>query len=237
VTKVVAKASSTAVIDAAGELKFWFNRLDAAPEGAMTLQGYSNGKLSLSSRFFCAINTAQALSCFRVNQSTATLKKLHVPRFSAEGVIDVSAGPDQICAVTVKSAISCWTYASRGSQLLHLSVPNRMRKAGSARSVQTGDNKNCAIDADHNLTCWGVVEGRKYTEQFEDKERAVRQVSIGQDFFCFIKSVINPDIIDNAGQLGCFNTALNKNLGVPKDFKKDVKQVSVEGGQVCAIKR
>lgn len=92
---------ATAVIDAAGELKFWFNRLIESPEGAKTVQdyskdkmtlssklyfslneypegtrtfqGYSKGKMTLSSKFFCAINDVKELSCFRVIATTSSL--------------------------------------------------------------------------------------------------------------------------------------------------------------------
>jgi len=122
----VAGASSTAVIDNEGVLKFWFNRQNDLPEGVRTFQGYSNNKMSLSKRFFCAINDSQELSCYSIKESQATLKKLQIPRILKEGVVDVSAGNEQICAVAANSAVTCWAYNSRGSQMLF--VPNSLRK-------------------------------------------------------------------------------------------------------------
>lgn len=115
---MVAGALSTAVIDNEGELKFWFNRRDDVPEGVRTFQGYSNGKVSLSKRFFCAINDVRELSCYSVKETQATLKKLQIPRFLKEGVVDVSVGQEQICAVSANSSVTCWRYNSRGSQML-----------------------------------------------------------------------------------------------------------------------
>jgi len=173
---VVAGVFSTAVIDNYGELKFWFNRRNDFPEGARTFEGFSKGKMSLSQRFFCAINDARELSCFRLNPSKASLKKLQTPRSLKGEVLDVSVGAEQICAVSAKSAVTCWTYTSRGVQVLY--VPNRLRKPDSALRVHSAYDKHCAIGSDARLTCWGSTKEKKYKEQFED---TVRQVSMGQD--------------------------------------------------------
>jgi len=116
--KVVAGVFSTAVIDHDGELKFWFNRRNDVPEGARTFEGFSKGKMSLSQRFFCAINDAHELSCFRINATKASLKQLQIPHSLKGEVSDVSTGAEQICAVSDKSAVTCWTYTSRGIQIL-----------------------------------------------------------------------------------------------------------------------
>jgi len=144
----------------------------------------------------------------------------------------VSTGHEQICAVSAKSAVTCWTYTSKGSQILY--VPHRMRKSDSALRVHSSNHKNCAIGTDAKLTCWGSVEGKNYKEQFED---IVKQMSMGKDYFCYIKINPNPDVIDRAGQLECYNTVLGYKIGVPAGLKKDVKYVSVGLGQICAIKR
>lgn len=133
--KVVAGVFSTAVIDNYGELKFWFNRRNDLPEGIRTYGGFSKGKVSLSQSFFCALNDARELSCFRLNPSKASLKKLQIPRSLKGEVFDVSTGAEQICAVSYKSAVTCWTYTSRGVQVLY--VPNRLRKTDSALRVHS----------------------------------------------------------------------------------------------------
>lgn len=133
--KVVAGMFATAVIDKYGELKFWFNRRNDLPAGIRTYGGFSKGKVSLSQHFFCAINDARELSCFRLNPPKAALKRLQTPRSLNGAVLDVSAGDEQICAVSVKSAVTCWTYTSRGVQVLY--VPNRLRKPDSALRVHS----------------------------------------------------------------------------------------------------
>jgi len=132
--------------------------------------------VSLSQSFFCALNDARELSCFRLNPSKASLKKLQTPRSLKGEVLDVSVGAEQICAVSAKSAVTCWTYTSRGVQVLY--VPNRLRKPDSALRVHSAYDKHCAIGSDARLTCWGSTKEKKYKEQFED---TVRQVSMGQD--------------------------------------------------------
>lgn len=90
--------------------------------------------------------------------------------------------------------------------------------------MQTSYNKHCAIGVDARLTCWGSAEGRKYKEQFED---SVRQVSVGMEYFCYVKFT---------GQLECYSTALGRTVGVPAGFTTHVQQVSVGSNHVCALK-
>jgi hypothetical protein len=91
--KVVAGVFSTAVIDNEGELKFWFHRPNSLPENIRTFEGYSEGKMSLSSKFFCAINDLKQLSCYLVTPTQAKLKKLRIPpHIFSQAVVDVSAG-------------------------------------------------------------------------------------------------------------------------------------------------
>lgn len=133
---------STAVIDQKGELKFWFNRQNDSPEGVSTFQGYSNGKLTLSERFFCAINDLHELSCYQITITPTSAEidkqKLKLPPSLKGEVKDVSAGQDQICAVSSKSAVICWTYNRSG--YLILDVPHWLRKAGSALRIHAGYN-------------------------------------------------------------------------------------------------
>lgn len=134
--KVVAGQLSTAVIDHEGELKFWSYSHNKSPENVRTFQGYFNGKMSLSERFLCAINDLRALNCYLITFNNVSLKKLKLPTALQGEVNDVSAGQDQICAVSAKSAVICWTYTPKG--YLTLYVPNRLRKVGSALRVHTG---------------------------------------------------------------------------------------------------
>lgn len=140
--KVVAGVFSTAVIDQKGELKFWFNRQNDLPENVKTFQGYSNGKMSLSERFFCAINELKALSCYQITITPTSTsideQKLKLPPSLNGEVKDVSAGQEQICAVSSKSAVICWTYNRSG--YLILDVPHWLRKAGSALRIHAGYN-------------------------------------------------------------------------------------------------
>jgi len=109
--------------------------------------------MSLSNNYFCAINNIQELSCYRLTHSTATLETLNIPKnLIQEKAIDVSVGPKQICAVSAKSATTCWTYSGHYYNSL-VYVPHRLRQPGSTLSVHAGTNKHCAIDLDSTLTC------------------------------------------------------------------------------------
>jgi len=59
----VTGVSSTAVIDTNGDLKFWFNKPFYNSDDIKTFRGYSNGKMSMSKNYFCAINDAKKLEC------------------------------------------------------------------------------------------------------------------------------------------------------------------------------
>lgn len=165
--KVVAGVYSTSVIDQKGELKFWSNRQNDLPENVMTFQGFSDGKMSLSERFFCAINDSQELNCYEIsNTPTSTSinkKKLILPPALKGEVKDVSAGNDQICAITARSAVICWTYIR--SKVHILDVPHYLSNPKSALRVHAGQGYHCAIGTDAILNCWGLLDGRKNKEE------------------------------------------------------------------------
>jgi len=107
VRKVESGAYATAIIDNSGQLKFWFNSPFQDPATIKTFHNYSNGKISLSNKFLCAIDDFKQLSCYRATP-TKIFEKLSIPSQLVEDVVDVSAGNKQICAISSQNATICW---------------------------------------------------------------------------------------------------------------------------------
>lgn len=101
-------------------------------------------------------------------------------------VTDVSVGKDQLCAISNRSAIVCWSYLSEGYKLQY--VPRPLYLADNAKSVQTGSNKHCSIDNKNSLICWGLdqfdfnrpTKDRRYKELIE-ADKKILMVSVGNE--------------------------------------------------------
>lgn len=110
--RVVAGVNSTAAINKKGELVFWWNYPMYHPDSVRKFEGFKKGtsKFSLSRNYFCSINDSKALNCYQLKPNTPRLAYVPVPKFMREGALDVSAGKEQICAVSSLSGIVCWKY-------------------------------------------------------------------------------------------------------------------------------
>lgn len=75
---------------------------------------------------------------------TAELEQTKVPKFLNENVIEVSAGEDNICAISSKKALVCWSFSGNLLQLQF--VPKQLYTEDTAKSVSTGYNKHCGVD-------------------------------------------------------------------------------------------
>jgi len=69
-------------------------------------------------------------------------------------VIEVSAGEDNICAISSKKALVCWSFSGNLLQLQF--VPKQLYTEDTAKSVSTGYNKHCGVDNLNKLYCWGI---------------------------------------------------------------------------------
>eukprot|EP00801_Mesodinium_rubrum_P003097 Mrub_03097.p1 GENE.Mrub_03097~~Mrub_03097.p1 ORF type:complete len:495 (+),score=125.07 Mrub_03097:1-1485(+) len=222
VRAVVCSSNATVIINNDGELKFWFN-YPFKPESVQIFENYYSGKVSLSNRFLCAINDTKELSCYRVTATKSKLTKLYIPSILVEDTIEVSAGNNQICAISKEHQAICWAYHDKGGKMMY--VPKNLRK-NQAKQISTMYKKHCGIDLAARLTCWGKYDGRQFKEEFEDA--AVAAVSVGQEYICWI---------GRQGRLECMDTLRAGRVGVPSNFKTGTLQVSVSRQHVCAISR
>jgi len=98
----------------------------------------------------------------------------------------VSVGKDQLCAISNRNAIVCWSYLSEGYKLQF--VPRPLYLADNAKSVSTSSNKHCGITNTNILTCWGLDQfdfnrptlDRRYKELIEADKKIVT-VSVGHE--------------------------------------------------------
>jgi len=56
----------------------------------------------------CAIDDFKELRCYRLTPTKGKLKKLSIPSLLVENAVDVSAGNEQICAISSENTTICW---------------------------------------------------------------------------------------------------------------------------------
>lgn len=127
--------------------------------------------LSLGATVGCALTTNNRVGCWGalpISQPN--------PEQSKRRYIEISAGGDHVCAITMGTrAIECWGNNSHG-QLNH--------PQGAFKTISSGTNKTCALSTKGALACWGDPAFLSYPPpagKFKD-------VSVGTLHGCAVRS-------------------------------------------------
>jgi alpha-tubulin suppressor-like RCC1 family protein len=100
----------------------------------------------------CVINNLNQMNCW-VNTNAPlnldTSPSSPIPVEHQEGVLQVSVGDDDICALTSNKDITCWNYNSDSQTLTSTSA------TGPFKQVSVGSAHTCALTEPGQAKCWG----------------------------------------------------------------------------------
>ncbi|NJO18141.1 MAG: hypothetical protein HC877_21145 [Thioploca sp.] len=128
----------------------WGNNATAEPIPATISPPFT--QISVGLYHTCVINHLNQMDCW-VNTNDPlnpeTSSPPPIPVEHQEGILQVSVGDDDICALTLSKDITCWNYDSNNQILTSNS------QTGSFKQVSVGSNHVCALTEPGLTTCWG----------------------------------------------------------------------------------
>jgi alpha-tubulin suppressor-like RCC1 family protein len=253
----VGSSDACAVTDA-GSVKCWGGHYGQSVVD-ITGFGAALSAVACGSPYFdhtCVLNASGALGCWGANNFGQLGNAMTTDSFTYQyaianvlgrstGVLSVSAGSNNTCAITTGGALSCWGmnwYGALGNGTLDNSaVPVAVTGLSSGVvAVSTGELYGCALTSAGGLKCWGWgIVGQPnelVPTDIEGLTSGVRAVSVGTSACA----------ITNAGALKCWGSNSDGQLGdggftpsaTPVDvlgLSTGVVAVSVGEYHTCAV--
>jgi alpha-tubulin suppressor-like RCC1 family protein len=151
-----------------------------------------------------------------------------VQAFPHKGIVQLSAGEDNTCALMADHHVSCWGSGNVANSTSPLPVP----KINAAISVASGNGFACALLLDQTVWCWGVnSSGQLGDATFSPRAvnpapvltsghpfNGATAITVGNAHACALKS---PDSTvycwgsNSDGQLGNWNIGIGTNFNTP----------------------
>ncbi|BAP58206.1 hypothetical protein THII_3909 [Thioploca ingrica] len=109
-------------------------------------------QISVGLFYTCVINNVNQMNCW-VNTNdplnSETSSPPPIPVEHEKGVLQVSVGDDDICALTLNHDVTCWSYDSDSQTLTSAS------ETGPFKQVSVGSAHTCALTEQGQAKCWG----------------------------------------------------------------------------------
>ncbi len=171
VAHMAAGGSHTCAVTSAGGAKCWgYARFGQLGDGSRTFRadpvdvpGLSDvAAVSAGAAHTCALTASGGVKCWGSNEggklgdgtTTDRPAPVNVAGLSS-GVVAVSAGNNQTCALLAGGAVKCWGGVDDGSGAR--STPQPMELLGGIAAIGTGRDRTCVLTAGGAVRCWGYT--------------------------------------------------------------------------------
>ena len=260
VTAISAGDYHTCALTSGGGVKCWgdnyFGELGNGTHGTQfteapgDVSGLTNGVIAISagSYYTCALTSVGGVKCWGRNDVGALGDGTNFARATpvdvlglTSGVIAISTGVEQTCALTSTGGVKCWgdNYLGElgdGTEFPRATPVNVLGLTSGVKFIVSGTSHTCALTSVGGVKCWGFGYGDKPVD-VSGLPSEVVAISAGSYYTCALTSSGGVECWgdNNFGGLGDGTTTDRWTPGDVIGLTGGVSAISAGGLQTCAL--